>query len=441
MPAVLLPYQQRWIADKSPVKICEKSRRVGLTWAEACASVLQAAEIKGMNTIYVSYNHDMTENFIKDCAFWGRHFNLVASQIEQIVLNDEDKDILTYQISFATGYTIKALSGKPNNIRGKQARVVIDEAAFCVDLGELIKAAIALTIWGGQIRIISTHNGTDNEFNQLIEAVKAGDRNYSHHRITLDDALADGLYKRICLVSGNAWSEETEFEWRRNLYEQYGVGASEELDCIPFEAKSGEFFNRDWFKIIDPHEVPPGGIEFRFWDRAATAKEFAKKTSFYTAGVRGKCVRGNYYILDAIAEQVSAARGDDLIEKIAHLDGRNVNVREELEGGSAGLRAESQMALRLKEFNYRSVKPLGDKVTRAKPFASECKAGMVYLARGDWNRMYIEALHKFNGTPQPLANDLTDASSGLYAEIQNMGAISHTPIKSVRAASDLFEGY
>ena len=43
VPAVLLPYQQRWLADKAQVKVVEKSRRIGLSWAEACDSVLCAA--------------------------------------------------------------------------------------------------------------------------------------------------------------------------------------------------------------------------------------------------------------------------------------------------------------------------------------------------------------------------------------------------------------
>ena len=30
--AVLLPYQQAWAADKSQVKVVEKSRRIGLSW-------------------------------------------------------------------------------------------------------------------------------------------------------------------------------------------------------------------------------------------------------------------------------------------------------------------------------------------------------------------------------------------------------------------------
>ncbi|MBL4831606.1 MAG: hypothetical protein JKY55_17195 [Aliivibrio sp.] len=37
---LLLGYQKRWIADDSPLKIAEKSRRTGLTWAEAADAVL-----------------------------------------------------------------------------------------------------------------------------------------------------------------------------------------------------------------------------------------------------------------------------------------------------------------------------------------------------------------------------------------------------------------
>ena len=34
-PAVLLPYQQRWLVDPSPVKVWEKSRRIGASWGDA----------------------------------------------------------------------------------------------------------------------------------------------------------------------------------------------------------------------------------------------------------------------------------------------------------------------------------------------------------------------------------------------------------------------
>jgi phage FluMu gp28-like protein len=51
--AVLLPYQQLWLADKSQVKVAEKSRRVGLTWGEAANSALEASSANGQDTWYL----------------------------------------------------------------------------------------------------------------------------------------------------------------------------------------------------------------------------------------------------------------------------------------------------------------------------------------------------------------------------------------------------
>lgn len=170
---------------------------------------------------------------MKDCAFWARSFQIATSEIEEEVLQNGESSILIYLIRFASGHTIKALSGKPNNIRSKQARVVIDEAAFCEDLPALLKAAIALQMWGGKITIISSHNGEENPFNQLLKEVAAGDRHFSRHKITLADALADGLYERICLVQGIPATPEGKAAWVAELYSDYGAAAAEELDCEP----------------------------------------------------------------------------------------------------------------------------------------------------------------------------------------------------------------
>ena len=46
-PMALLPYQQAWCADQSPVKLCEKSRRIGLSWGEAADTALLAGVAEG----------------------------------------------------------------------------------------------------------------------------------------------------------------------------------------------------------------------------------------------------------------------------------------------------------------------------------------------------------------------------------------------------------
>ncbi|UKD14888.1 hypothetical protein L3V59_18165 [Burkholderia aenigmatica] len=236
-PAVLLPYQQRWCADTAPVKVCEKSRRVGLSWGEAADSALLAASQRGMDVWYVGYNKDMAQEFIRDCADWAKFYSLAADEIEETeeVFQDKDgdKSILAFVIRFASGFRVTALSSRPSNLRGKQGRVIIDEAAFHEQLGELLKAAMALLMWGGQVHIISTHDSVDNPFNELVTDVRSGKKPYSLHRITLEDAVRDGLYQRICLRKGDAWTTESEAKWVKEIRASYGADAEEELDCVP----------------------------------------------------------------------------------------------------------------------------------------------------------------------------------------------------------------
>lgn len=233
---VFLPYQKAWLADKAPVKVVEKSRRVGLTWGQAYDDTLLASTSGryGMDILYISFNQDMTREYIEACAEWAKRLQVVAGKVNEDVFRDGDeREIKAFRIDFASGHKILALSNRPSNLRGKQGRVVIDEAAFVEDLPELLKAALALLMWGGQVIVISTHNGVDNAFNQLVQDVRGGNLPYSLHRITLDDALKDGLYRRICQVTEKPWTAEAEEAWRADLIKTYGDGADEELFCIP----------------------------------------------------------------------------------------------------------------------------------------------------------------------------------------------------------------
>jgi phage FluMu gp28-like protein len=242
--SVLLTYQQRWVADDSPVKICEKSRRVGLSWGEASKSALEAAKgVGGQDTWYIGYNKDMAEEFILDVAFWAKHYQCAAEAMEEEVIADERGDILTFKIRFASGNRVTALSSRPSNLRGKQGRVIIDEAAFHPDLLELIKAAVALTIWGGSVSIISTHNGVDNAFNELVNDVRAGKKPYSLHRITFDEAIEQGLCKRVFRSTKRAWSEQAQAEWCEGIRALYRPNDAEELDCIPAQS-GGAYMSR-----------------------------------------------------------------------------------------------------------------------------------------------------------------------------------------------------
>lgn len=238
-PPVLLPYQQRWLRDPARVKVIEKSRRIGATWCTAADCVLDAAS-GDMDTWYVSYSEDSSKEYIRDCAYWCEAFNIAATELREVLLEQDDdgklEGIKAQQIVFPSGKRITALTSNARSLRGKQGRVIIDEAAFHDDLPGVLKAAMALLMWGGQVLIMSTHNGVDNLFNRLCEDVRDGKRDYSLHRVTITDALEEGLYRRICAVTGETWSPEGEVAWLKQLEREYGDGVREELYCEPLRA-------------------------------------------------------------------------------------------------------------------------------------------------------------------------------------------------------------
>ncbi len=237
---ILLGYQKRLLRSTAthPVTIVEKSRRIGATWGVAADAVLTSAAARtagGMDTFYIGFNLDMAREFIDVCGMWARNFNEAAGEIDEFVFDDGDaeKGIQAFRIRFASGFEIVALASRPRSLRGRQGYVIIDEAAFHDDLDGVMKAALALLMWGGKVLVISTHLGTDNPFNKLIEDAR-GKRNPFHvERCTFDEALHDGLYQRIALVTRKPWSIEAESEWRASIIAFYGEHADEELFCVP----------------------------------------------------------------------------------------------------------------------------------------------------------------------------------------------------------------
>lgn len=264
LPAVLLPYQARAVGlldGGTPVLFVEKSRRIGLTWGLAAYAVLRAGRQKaagGMDVMYISYSREMTREFIDACAMWARAFDMAAAAVEEMLFDqgDEDKAINAFRIKFASGFEIMALSSAPRGLRGKQGVVIIDEAAFVDNLKELLKAALAFLMWGGQVVVCSTHDGAENDFNQAVQDILSGRSKYAHLRIDFDQALTEGLYQRIALVTGKTWTPEAEAKWRQSIIDFYGDGADEELFCVP-SLSSGAWLAAP---LIEARMTAPGRV-------------------------------------------------------------------------------------------------------------------------------------------------------------------------------------
>lgn len=250
---MLLPYQLELLeaTSKHQVVVVEKSRRIGATWGIAADAVLTAGAERragGQDVFYIGYNQEMTREFIDTCAMWAKQFLAVAVEVKEFLFKEQsetagDREIQAFRITFASGFEIVALCSRPRSLRGRQGYVIIDEAAFHDEIDELLKAALALLIWGGRVLVISTHNGVENPYNQMIEDCRAKRKPYHLVRVTFDDAVRQGLYRRVCLSRGLAWSAEGEEAWVKEIRAFYGDAASEELDCVP-AASGGKYIAR-----------------------------------------------------------------------------------------------------------------------------------------------------------------------------------------------------
>ena len=253
LPDILMPSQKALLLATAThqVVVADKSRRIGFTWAVAADAVLTSGAAKsagGMDTLYIGTSMDMAREFIDAAAMWARAFMPACTEVGDFLFADEDENgdtrqILAFRIAFASGFEIVALSSRPRSLRGRQGFVILDEFAFHDDAEALLKAAMALLIWGGKVLVISTHNGVDNPFNQLIQDIRAKKRPGEVVRCTFDDAVREGLYQRICLIRGKDWSPEAEAAWMAGIYAAHGAAADEELRCIPSQG-SGVYITR-----------------------------------------------------------------------------------------------------------------------------------------------------------------------------------------------------
>ena len=254
---LLMRHQSETIAlsHEYDILVVEKGRRTGITFGMALDKSLVAASQRhagGDNVYYVGDTKEKGLEFVGYCAKFLRTIAVAQGQgvsgIEEFLFEDQDehgktKYITSWRIRLASGFQIVALSSRPENIRGLQGHVIIDEAAFHRNVQAVLDAATALLIWGSRIVIISTHNGTTNAFNQLIKEIEGDVYKDTAivYKVTFDDAVANGLYERVCLIKGELPTAEGKEKWYKKIRRGYGSRKAqmrEELDAIPRDGNS-----------------------------------------------------------------------------------------------------------------------------------------------------------------------------------------------------------
>lgn len=192
MNTFFLPYQIRWIRDNSRIKLMEKSRQIGLSWATAYRCTRQALCQSKKKTWICSSDAKQAQLFLQDC----KQFATILDQTVPFkCLTSAKKSTLM----FKNGSELTAISSNADAQAGKRGSRILDEFALHDDPEYLYNIAYPGITWGGQLEIISTHRGNRNFFNQLIqEACKGGNpKKISLHKVTLTDALEQGFLKKL----------------------------------------------------------------------------------------------------------------------------------------------------------------------------------------------------------------------------------------------------
>jgi predicted phage terminase large subunit-like protein len=168
-------------------------------------------------------------------------------------------------------------------------------------------------------------------------------------------------------------------------------------------------FESSWIKFVD--RLPDGIRLVRYWDRAATEVSDKNKDPDWTAGALGGIVDGELYVADMRHFRLDPVGNEREISQTAEVDGPNVDVYLEEEGGSAGKDVVSNYQRNvLKGRTVVGDRPTGDKVVRAKPWCALAERGHVKFLRGSWNQDTLDEVGSFPHAKK----DQVDAISGLY---------------------------
>lgn len=213
---LLLPYQRRWVDDPSRYKIGIMSRQIGKSMA--CAEECVEACYKTPKDFWVALSAGERQvlEFMRKVKEWAEAFDLAIHDYNE---DRAGKDVLikSAEVTFPNGARILGIPANPDTARGYSANLVLDEFAFHEKPDEIWRAifpAISNPLRGlKKVRVVSTPNGRGNKFYTLTQ-----NRDYSVHKVTIHDAVAQGLgidvdQLKQGLADPEGWAQEYECEF------------------------------------------------------------------------------------------------------------------------------------------------------------------------------------------------------------------------------------
>ena len=99
-----LPFQREWIFDRARLRICEKGRQIGISYADSYDSVRKAAVRGGRDVWVMSRDELQAKEYIRYCKRWAQILNFPLRDLGERLLPGANGNALQAQVlRFASG--------------------------------------------------------------------------------------------------------------------------------------------------------------------------------------------------------------------------------------------------------------------------------------------------------------------------------------------------
>ena len=193
----LLPYQRKWVEDKSRFKIGIWSRQTGKDFSSGDEGVEDCIANPKTTWLIGAPSERQALESLEKWKEWAEAYKFAIGNYT------EDRDSAEALINSATiewqnGSRAIAVPGKPSTVRGYSANILLTEFAFFEQPDETWRAmlpSVTNPLRGlKKVRIITTPNGKGNKTDELWHKDDAGRRmRWSRHKCTIWDAVKAGL--------------------------------------------------------------------------------------------------------------------------------------------------------------------------------------------------------------------------------------------------------
>ena len=235
---MLLPYQKRWVQDKSRFKIWLAARQIGKSFASTLETVDDSLERKTL-WIHLSSGQRQSLELAEKVKAHLDAYRIAAEALEDYFFEGEERYTqLEYRLPNGSRHLF--LPANPATARGYSGNLNLDEFAFHRDSKAIWTAVFPIVTRNPEfkVRITSTPNGKANQFFELWERGEG----WSRHRTTIYDAVREGLQidpeeLERAIADPIAWQQEylLEFVDEGSAFIPYDLILAAEADTLSDE--------------------------------------------------------------------------------------------------------------------------------------------------------------------------------------------------------------